>query len=338
MKKRIKSPYCPNCGNRLQPEDNFCPECGQENDNKRQSFGRVMSDLIQGFLSIDSRLAHSLPAILFRPGFLTKEYLNGRRQQYLDPVRMFITVVVIYFILASFGSENPVSVNDKSFSEIVDLAENQGTDTLVFKDGPFNIKVDNNIVTSSAGDTLIAGADELELDTPHYRQIKEMVKRGKTDTNEILDSLQIQNTAWNRFYYGEVIKFAGTDLEQFKTFLISKLPWIIFFLMPVFALLLKLIYIRKNFLYIDHLIFAFHLHSFFFITGILFLIMNKLIGFNLSGWLIFAVLIYLILAFKNFYLQSWRKTIFKIFTLFILYSVSTVFCFMQSLVVVFLLF
>lgn len=48
-------------------------------------------------MSVDSRLTQSLPALLFRPGLLSKEYLRGRRQRYLDPIRMFITITVLYF-------------------------------------------------------------------------------------------------------------------------------------------------------------------------------------------------------------------------------------------------
>ena len=101
MKQRIKSKNCTICGVELQPADNYCPNCGQENDNKRQSFTHVMSHLILDFLHLDSKVLKSLPALLFKPGFLTKEYLEGRRQKYLEPVKMFITSVVIYFILAT---------------------------------------------------------------------------------------------------------------------------------------------------------------------------------------------------------------------------------------------
>ncbi|MBK8415754.1 MAG: DUF3667 domain-containing protein [Bacteroidetes bacterium] len=106
-RQRIKSLYCTNCGKELSQQENFCPECGQENDNKRQTFGNLMFELVQSFSSLDSRLTHSIPALLFRPGLLSKEYLRGRRQRYLDPIRMFISITVLYFLIASFGSEDP---------------------------------------------------------------------------------------------------------------------------------------------------------------------------------------------------------------------------------------
>ena len=338
-KKRIRSPYCTNCGKVLQPGDNFCPNCGQENDNKRQSFGKVMSELIQGFLSIDSRLAHSLPALLFRPGYLTKEYLRGRRQHYLDPVRMFITIVVIYFICASLGENVNFSNSTTTFADAINDVENQGRDTTVNINGvPLKINIGegrNEIITA---DSINTGDQELVLDDQHYQEIRAMVKRGKTETLEIMDSLNIENTFWNRFYYGEVIKFAKTDYDQFKEFLFSKLPWIIFFLMPVFAVLLKLLYLRREFLYIDHLIFAFHLHSFLFLAGVVQIALEYFTGADGMGWLLIAVAFYTLLAFKNFYSQSWKKTILKLFILWFMYAATAIVCLVFSLVIIFLIY
>ncbi len=338
-KKRIRSPYCTNCGKVLQPVDNFCPNCGQENDNKRQSFSKVMLDLIQGFLSIDSRLAHSLPALLFRPGYLTKEYLRGRRQHYLDPVRMFITIVVIYFICASLGESVSFSDDNKTIADTINNAENQDRDTTININGvPLKINIGesrNEIITIDSTNT---DDQELVLDDQHYQKIRAMVKRGKTETLEIMDSLNIENTFWNRFYYGEVIKFAQTDYDDFKDFLYSKLPWIIFFLMPVFAFLLKLLYLRRNFLYIDHLIFAFHLHSFLFLAGVIQITLEYFTGVDGTGWLLLAVAIYTLLAFKNFYSQSWKKTIFKLFLLWFMYAATAMVCLLFSMVIIFLIY
>ncbi len=333
-KIRIRSPYCTNCGKPLQVSDNFCRDCGQENDNKRQSFGRIMSDLVQGFLSIDSRLAHSLPALLFRPGFLTNEFLQGRRQRYLDPVRMFITIVVIYFILSSFGD----TVNTTERTSKTDSTQTSKDSSVYFDEGPFKILLNDSKEPVTLVDSSGQINDQVELDDPHYIKIREMVSRGITDADEILDSLNIESTLWNRFYYGEVIKFAQMDFDNFKDFLISKLPWFVFFLMPVFALLLKLLYIRREFLYIDHLIFAFHLHSFLFLLGILYLIILKITGYGLTGWFVAAGILYICLAFKNFYSQTWLKSLLKIALLWLLYLGSALFTFLLSLMVMFVIY
>jgi len=337
---RIRSPYCTNCGKVLHTIDNYCPNCGQENDNKRQSFKKVMAEFFEGLVSIDSRLAHSLPALLFRPGFLTKEFLLGRRQRYLDPIRMFLSILVLYFILASFGNGAETEQRDATISHIIDsVSTANGTDTAtVFDNGPFKVNITQGATAATETDTLIATGDEVELDDPDYSSIKKLVKSGITDTRAVMDSLNIENTFWNRFYYSEVIKFASSDYNDFKDFLFSKLPWIIFVLMPVFALWLKLLYFRRDFYYIDHLIFSFHLHSFIFIMGGIYFILKYIADLDLADWLFFTVLIYAILAFKNFYKQSLIKTISKFVLLWGLYLVSALFCFTISLVVIFLIY
>ena|GEM_PF-1586264 len=339
MKKRIKSSYCTNCGKVLQPEDNFCPHCGQENDNKRQSFGGVMSDLIQGFLSIDSRLRDSIPALLFRPAFLTKEYLRGKRQSYLDPVRMFIAIVVIYFLIASIGHDNEKDNNGNIKKDSTSLSINSETDSIqIIQEGPLKFSVFENDSSVVVADSLSELNDELEIDEKHYSQIRAMVKSGITDTRKIMDSLNIENTFWNRFYYGEVVKFAKTDFNDLKDYFVSKLPWIIFFMMPVFAFILKIVYIRKRYLFVDHLIFAFHLHAFYFMIGILYVITSTITGYEPDALANGSTIIYTLFALKNFYGQGWIKTLLKSIVLFLLYAITAMFCLIFIALFIFLIY
>jgi len=339
VKKRIKSSYCTNCGKVLQPEDNFCPHCGQENDNKRQSFGGVMSDLIQGFLSIDSRLRDSIPALLFRPAFLTKEYLRGKRQSYLDPVRMFIAIVVIYFLIASIGHDNEKDNNGNIKKDSTSLSINSETDSIqIIQEGPLKFSVFENDSSVVVADSLSELNDELEIDEKHYSQIRAMVKSGITDTRKIMDSLNIENTFWNRFYYGEVVKFAKTDFNDLKDYFVSKLPWIIFFMMPVFAFILKIVYIRKRYLFVDHLIFAFHLHAFYFMIGILYVITSTITGYEPDALANGSTIIYTLFALKNFYGQGWIKTLLKSIVLFLLYAITAMFCLIFIALFIFLIY
>ncbi len=340
-RQRIKSPYCTNCGKELPQQENFCPECGQENDNKRQTFGRVMFELVQSFSSLDSRLTHSIPALLFRPGLLSKEYLRGRRQRYLDPVRMFISVTVLYFLIASFSSEDPKKELEKLVENDSTAVLNIDTDSLIIiENNPLSYKITDK-KTAALIDSVKNSSDqsdEVVLGDQHYEKIRAMVKRGHINTIEIMDSLNIENTFWNRFYYGEVIKFAQSDFNKFKDYIISKLPWIIFCLIPIFALVLKLLYVRRKFLYIDHLIFSFHLYSFLFLTLILQTILEQFVDHDFDGWWFLIITLYTIFAFRNFYDQSYMKTIVKMFALLFIYSIAALFSLIFIMLVMFVLY
>ncbi|HMT28625.1 MAG TPA: DUF3667 domain-containing protein [Bacteroidia bacterium] len=322
-KIRMRSPFCTNCGKELHESDNFCPHCGQENDNKRQSFGRIMSELVIGFLSIESRLAHSIPALLFRPAFLTKEYLNGRRQRYLDPVRMFLTIVVIFFLVGSLEDDTNVDQGKKQTTESsATISENLKDTLLILDEGPLQLNFTEHASEDSNAISDSTDHEDLELDDANYGKIKELIKEGVTDENQIMDSLKIKNTFWNRFYYHEVIKFANTDFEDLKAYFISKLPWVFFSLIPLFAFILKMLYFRRKFLYIDHLIFAFHLHSFYFLTAILNNIISWISGFDCSVIANLFAIVYSFMALKNFYQQGYLKTALKFLTLYCTYFIS----------------
>lgn len=296
-----------------------------------------MSDLVQGFLSIDSRLRHSIPALLFRPAFLTKEYLRGKRQSYLDPVRMFITIVVLYFLIASVGADTEIDNKGNIITDSISVSST--SDSLqTIQEGPLKITLSENDSSVVVVDSLSELNDELVLDDKYYGQIRAMVKSGITDTDQIMDSLKIEGTFWNRFYYGEVIKFAKTDFEDLKDYFISKLPWIIFCMMPVFAFLLKIVYIRKKYIFVDHLIFAFHLHSFYFLLGILHVLISTVSGYEPDKLTSYGAIIYTLIALKNFYLQGWIKTILKSLLLFVIYFITTVFSMIFIAMFIFLIY
>ncbi|MBA4746117.1 MAG: DUF3667 domain-containing protein [Muricauda sp.] len=92
---------------------------------------------------------------------------------------------------------------------------------------------------------------------------------------------------------------------------ISKLPFVIFFFMPVFTVFIWLVYIRKNYTYTDHLIFSFHNQSLLFILLILSLTLDTIFNINSSGIFLLIFAIYLYKAMRKFYGQGRFKTIVK---------------------------
>jgi len=92
---------------------------------------------------------------------------------------------------------------------------------------------------------------------------------------------------------------------------ISKLPFIIFFFLPVFTVFISLVYIRNNYTYTDHLIFSFHNQSLLFILLILSLTLDTIFDINSSGIFLLIFGFYLYKAMRKFYGQGRFKTIVK---------------------------
>jgi hypothetical protein len=85
---------CRNCA--LAPGA-FCPSCGQETDTRLPTVRQFMHDATGRLIALDGRLWRTLFALIFKPGFLTREYFDGRRRRYVRPTRLFLVTSLILF-------------------------------------------------------------------------------------------------------------------------------------------------------------------------------------------------------------------------------------------------
>ena len=131
-----KATTCYNCQTPLNQSENFCPNCGQENHSRQASTRMLISDFLNDYLTFDSKLFKSIIPLVSKPGFITKEYLDGKRKQFIPPIRVFLFLSFIYFGLSYiFGEEAgaaSITINEddgeigkkvsESFSKYFDLA------------------------------------------------------------------------------------------------------------------------------------------------------------------------------------------------------------------------
>ena len=80
---------CQNCG--YEGIKKFCPECGQKNIQLKK-ITQILSEFFDTFLSLDFRIFSTLKYLIFKPGFLTKEYWAGRREKFLPPLRLYLII------------------------------------------------------------------------------------------------------------------------------------------------------------------------------------------------------------------------------------------------------
>jgi hypothetical protein len=315
-KKRIRSENCQNCGLSLKPEDNYCPVCGQENDNKRQPVFHILLDIFQNFLSLDSKVFGSLIPLVTRPGFLTLEFIRGRRARYLHPARLFLSLVVAYFLIASMTAESNSS--EDGLSPIFGIDTTVYTPKITFEQEDNDGGLRFNTSVQDTSQSMI----RIDSDQGQYAKVRALVNAGVTDVDAVIDSLGGEHTFGRKLLTGWLIKSVNLDQGSFKDYLLEKLPWIIFGFMPVFALLMKLFYFRHDKYYIDHLIFSFHLHSFVFLVFIIITLIMSMTGYNANTWAGLAILLYCLLSFRNVFRQKWIRTILKVVGISFFYSLS----------------
>jgi hypothetical protein len=89
---------CPNCETELQGP--VCHMCGQVADEYHRPVRGLASELLEGLVSLDGRVARTIPNLLIRPGKITRDYLMGKRARYMPPFRLYIIASLVFFLLA----------------------------------------------------------------------------------------------------------------------------------------------------------------------------------------------------------------------------------------------
>jgi len=330
--KKYRGTTCLNCNHPLDISDNYCANCGQNNSIKKLSFKDYVNEYFAGVFSYDSRVNLTLFTLLFRPGKITKDYVNGKRMRYANPFRFYLSVSIIFFIIFGFSNNyegiiesDPDTVkNELTDKELEDLQQDLNElpgnvevnlDTLIalqnIRDTVTKKSYKTKYITQNKVDSLSffeATSKRLELYNAFHEETK------ITSPTVALDSLHHNKTNYNEWLYKKTIdyNFMTENPKIFLNYVLGKMPLIIFFFLPVVALFNWLLYWRRNFNYMEHLVFIFHVQSVFFVLLGLSLLLKEI--FNIDFFTPLATLLflfYLYKAMRNFYEQSRFKTIVK---------------------------
>ena len=119
MKIRRKLSTCQNCGALLDRKFNYCPECGQENNDKNVSFGIIFKEFLDAFFALDSSFFRTFKPFILKPGFLTLEFVSGKRKSYANPVRLYLIISIFYFFTIGIMGRYIVSKSDDDENTVV---------------------------------------------------------------------------------------------------------------------------------------------------------------------------------------------------------------------------
>lgn len=92
---------CKNCEHPIEAADKFCSHCGQSNKSFERPVLDVGKNMFHELLDIDGRLVLTIKALLLKPGLLTLEYNQGKRQKYTPPLRMYLVMSIVFFLVFS---------------------------------------------------------------------------------------------------------------------------------------------------------------------------------------------------------------------------------------------
>ena len=285
----------------------------------------LIGDFLNNYFAFDSKIFRSFKPFLLSPGFLTNQYNIGKRESYIHPLRLYLVISLFYFFILSimlgaemdeqpfqYGMQNDADTTLVSDGVLADVQEQLDSLQQVEEGiGKGNTKGTNKAKTMSNRSN---GRRELSL-----------MKNSEISDEALLDSLAIKHpTPFKLFAVHQARKVVSGDIKPFFLFAIKNFPIMMFLVLPVFALILLLLYFGSGKLYVMHLIHALHLHSFaYLIYGLAILLSFIFSSTSLLFLMSFLLVsVYTYISFVKVYEQKYFKTFVKFFLVGALY----VFC------------
>ena len=334
---------CLNCNAEL--HGRYCHVCGQENIEPKETVWGLVSHFFYDITHFDGKFFSTTRYLITRPGFLPKEYLEGRRARYLHPIRMYVFSSALFFLclysVFHFHGSGEAGENKKDKMGFVAAI-------------PDSIRAKALVDAKTAADTA-AVLKALDLARPYMRLTEKATRLGTTplytkkvgkekvninlaNINSQYTSIKeydsLQNTLPKNMRDGWILRqsnhrsieltnrYKGDQQAMWRDLLekfVHTFPYLLFISLPLYAFYLRLLYIRrKQFLYVTHGIFLIYLYIFTFIDLLVYFGLNQIhesMNWDWVGWIEAVVLLYGVWyaykAMRKFYGQGTGKTMLK---------------------------
>jgi hypothetical protein len=279
----------------------------------------VLVDVLNEFLNWDSKFFATIALLIVKPWRLTNEFLAGHRVRYVHPLRLYLLASILFFFAVNYWAKSipPANLSDQDRTEIQAELKNEDLPP------DARVKLDKALGLDSPAPTSA---------TPNVPKPPGSQPEASSKTNQTLSKegerafFQSGNPRtpfekWLETRAKEKMGTHGSNMQLFIRTLISNLPYMVLCCIPLFAFVLKVLYLRRKVLYIDHLIYALHIHTFAY-TGIMLIVLatiglNRVIPGPIAGWIIallwIAFVVQIFLSIRRVYRQGWFISIFKFF-------------------------
>jgi hypothetical protein len=263
---------CPNCGQAFSGElPKFCPACGQETRIEAPTVAELVQQFGGAYFSTEGALWRTLKLLLLKPGELSLEHQRGRRKHYVLPLRLFLTVSLVMLLVVRWAGDFEV-VGGLQQAEARMAAQAQ----------PFS-----NFTLSTLGTRL---------------GVRDGVFVCEGLPSWLCRSVQASNVEHTQDARSFMLR-----LREVNATLVAHFGALMFVLLPLFAVCLKLVSPRRSLRYTEHLVFALHLHSFWFIVFVLMRMNQALLTWVGLG----VIVVYTLVADWRFYGGPWWQRVLR---------------------------
>ncbi|GAB2946991.1 hypothetical protein GCM10027048_10010 [Hymenobacter coalescens] len=269
--------------------------------------GHVLEETLEGLFHFDGKVFRTARLLLLRPGRLTRKFLEGHRVDFVPPIRLYVFVSFVFFLVLAWASGHDERRLADTARPLTGAIQQAVLDSLRASGrSPAVVNLD-----LSLGNMRLDENDSLELGEAHFawRDIRSYpASLSPAQADSLLRAKGGTPTFWNRLLLRQAVRLPGTTVEQLEQRINKALSLTMFVFMPLFAVLLKLLY--RRFRYLAHLIFSLHLHVFAFVLMLLIIGLTRLLPGGYAG-LLWVMPLYVVVALREVYAQGWPKTVLK---------------------------
>ena len=336
---------CLNCQALLQGQ--YCARCGQRARGRLISIWELVRDAIGDLFELDSRLWRTLIPLMLRPGKLTHDYLIGRRARFMPPFRTYLVLSIIFFLVAFFDPQQQLGILFEPVAEPT-AEERRRTAEEIRREVLEDLAADGIYVPERDRAAEEAPLPEIppaptedgdaQQDDDDDRGLNvQVTPSGGLDVNCNLDGFDPDGPEWltRRITKERLQDICNRVLadsgRSFINQLLDNIPAALFVLLPLMALVLKMLYPLSKRYYVEHLLFVLHFHAFFFLILTLEVVFSRAtdrLGLpdlvrNLSVFVVSVyVPVYLYKAMRRVYGQGRAITLLKYLFLFPTYLIG----------------
>jgi hypothetical protein len=337
----------------------YCVVCGQERDTHRRSVLGLVRDLVEDIASFDSRILRTAIALLVEPGEIPTAFREGRTQRYVPALRLYFFVSLVFFLILSMtglailqlevvGAPMKVNIVNGHYYFTNPAYDPDDSDNKLL---PKQIEISKAKATQPGGPLSFStqahffariGAFHSHLTAAQQQQLLHPninfninVQGGANAKADAKKTRETKSWIEKNVFVG--VKRLAADPAALNGPMTTWIPRMLFLLLPLYALLLFLHYWRQHqkFYFVDHLIFSLSIHTFLFVVLITDAGLAQFMSGENVAWLTFAVMsLYIFIAMKRFYEQSWFWTTVKFFSVSFFY---TSFCLFPAMIGVLML-
>ena len=343
---------CRNCGTVV--EGRYCSECGQLAQTFHRPFWALAGEALGDFLSLDGRVMRTIPNLMFKPGRVTREYLQGKRQRFVPPFRLYLLTSFIYFLMMfAYGDSQgwfdiryanqdlrPITVEAEVPEGVTEQDMDAAMDEAQRALDAAGVTVDLETIGNSNGDgaqddTAIAGSETVQ-ESDHVEMFRD---DGRVNREGILSQVRESDTMSDgaKQFVEMMVSHMADAYENQGMFFASIQSWaprIALAFTPAMILLLAIVYPFSRRIYIyDHVIVSLHFQSWYYILLSCAFVFFW-IGLDWFAWILFiAPPIYIYRMLREIYSSGRILSVFR--TLFILFGLTLLltFAFVALLVV-----